>query len=309
MRKTHVVHAPAKVNLALAVGDANEDPTDPRHPISSWFVGVTLYDDLELTTLEADYFSRYAIIWAPDALRKTDIDWSITKDLAVRAHLLLEQHVGRKLPVQLKLEKRIPVMAGLGGGSSDAAAMLLGCNALFDLDLDRDELHALAAKLGSDVPYFLNAASSLVEGYGEIMSPAHPPGQLDLVLVFPECVCGTAQVYREFDQMAALRREMNATFERGRDAVRRLARGETPLNAEALFNDLAPAARQVAPELSELLEQASRIAERPAHVTGSGSAFFLICDDPMHAEYLARACVDQLDVPAINVTRHAGNPA
>lgn len=304
MRKTHVVHAPAKVNLALAVGDASDDPTDPRHPISSWFMGVSLYDDLELTTLEPDYFSRYAIIWAQDAMRRTDIDWSITDDLAVRAHLLIEKHVGRKLPVQLKLEKRIPVMAGLGGGSSDAAAMLIGCNELFELDLSTNDLSELARQLGSDVPFFLEAASMLVEGYGDVMSSAATPDSLDLVLVFPECVCSTAQVYREFDQLADLRREMNATFAHGRDAVRRLANGDAALASESLFNDLYPAARQVAPELSDLVERAAQISDRPAHLTGSGSTFFILCDDPMHAEFLAKACAAELDVPAIPVGRH-----
>src|SRR6185503_3353032 len=97
--QTLAIQAPAKLNLALSVGP----PAGPRgmHPICSWMITVNLFDDLLLTRLEDDRLSRYAILWHPEAKRRTDIDWSITRDLAVRAHLALEQHVDRKLPLQM----------------------------------------------------------------------------------------------------------------------------------------------------------------------------------------------------------------
>ena len=110
------------------------------HPIASWMVTVSLHDELFLEALEPDSFSLYAIIWHKDARRKSEIDWSITKDLAVRAHLAVEEHVGRKLPIKMRLETRIPVGGGLGGGSSNAAAMLRALNELFDLKLSRETL-------------------------------------------------------------------------------------------------------------------------------------------------------------------------
>jgi 4-diphosphocytidyl-2-C-methyl-D-erythritol kinase len=165
--KSLTVLAPAKLNLALSVGPPNGDG---MHPICSWMVTVSLFDELLLTRLEDDRFSRYAILWHPEAKRRSDIDWPITKDLAVRAHLALESHLDRKLPVQLKLDKRIPVGGGLGGGSSNAAAMLRGLNTLFDLGLAADELAAIGATLGSDVPFLVHGGSAVVEGLGDRIS-------------------------------------------------------------------------------------------------------------------------------------------
>lgn len=156
--------APAKLNLALAVSPPvmEDGPRRGWHEIASWFAPIDLADTLMLTRLDDDSLSHYAIHWADakserPAPKPTPIDWSITKDLAVRAHLLLEREAGRTLPVRLRLEKRIPVGGGLGGGSSDAAAALRGVNALFELGLSPQRLRDLSRELGSDVAFFLGA--------------------------------------------------------------------------------------------------------------------------------------------------------
>src|SRR4029079_18091135 len=109
---TILEHAPAKLNLALSVG-----PPDPAtgggDPIASWMATVDFFDDLTLTRLDEGSLSRYAILWHKDAKRRSEINWSIAKDLAVRAHLALERRTAKRLPVQMKLEKRIPVGGGL----------------------------------------------------------------------------------------------------------------------------------------------------------------------------------------------------
>lgn len=260
--------ARAKINLALAV-DAPTGP-DGLHPIASWMARLDLADDLELTRLEVGYLSRYAIIWKNDAPKPTPIDWSITKDLAVRAHLLLEERTGSPLPVQMKLEKRIPVGGGLGGGSADAAAVLLATNELFELGLAPEELARLGATLGSDVPYCLLDGPALVEGLGEEVEPT-PAVSAFAVLVFPDFGCPTGEVYRAFDAAPA-----RAAFAPGR--VRDLARaGGTP-DPRGLFNDLAEPARTVRPELGELIDAIEDdMTEHPAHVTGSGSTLFVLC--------------------------------
>lgn len=292
MPSTFALQAPAKLNLALSVGPPGEGG---MHPICSWMVTVDFCDELLLTRLEDDRLSRYAILWHPDAKRRSEINWSITKDLAVRAHLALEHRVGRRLPVQLKLEKRIPVGGGLGGGSSDAAAMLRGVNDLFELGLTADELASIGATLGSDVPFLVHGGSAIVEGLGDaiMLQPRTP--EIHAVLAFPDAACPTGAVYKLFDELNARHAALRP------DAVSALATADRPPRPDALFNDLAHPAIRAAPRLEDDLAALSRLAERPAHVTGSGSSIFVICDNDLHAQALAEASEKNLGLPAIGV--------
>lgn len=285
------VRAPAKLNLALAVGPPG---VDGLHLICSWMVTLDLADEITLTRLEADRFSRYAVLWHEEALRRSEIDWPIQRDLAVRAHLALERAVGRRLPVQMKLEKRIPVGGGLGGGSSNAAAMLRAVNELFQLRLSQPALVSIARELGSDVAFLIRGGSAVVEGLGEKIEHHDDNGMVErhVVLIFPEFMCPTGAVYRAFDALGG----REATL-RG-EAVRGLI-GRAPLPSEALFNDLLPAALQVQPELEDIIEEARLLAERPVHLTGSGSTVFIPCDDAMHAEFLAAALTENLHMTAV----------
>ncbi len=281
--------APAKVNLALSVGPPG---VDRMHPIASWMVTVDLHDELLLTRLPEESLSRYAILWHEGARRRSDIDWSITKDLAVRAHLALQEHVGRPLPLQLKMQKRIPVGGGLGGGSSDAAAMLHGVNALYALGLDDDELASIASGLGSDVAFLVHGGSAIVEGLGERVERHDEVPDLHAVLAFPSVACPTGAVYGAFDREAQTARVDAAR-------VRSLARSRPA--PHDCFNDLAGPACAIAPSLRDDIEELSALAERPAHVSGSGSTIFVLCDDPLHAAALAEASIRRLDLPAVAV--------
>ncbi|MFG0328651.1 MAG: 4-(cytidine 5'-diphospho)-2-C-methyl-D-erythritol kinase [Phycisphaerales bacterium] len=287
------IQAPAKVNLALAVGPrvAEDEPGGGLHPISSWMVGVDLFDDLLITPLAAGHFSRYAILWSPEARRTRDIDWSVTKDLAVRAHLRLESAVGRRMPVQMKLEKRIPLGAGLGGGSSDAAAMLIGLNELFDLRLSTAELETVALEIGSDVPFFLGRLSALVEGIGDRVERLPAPEDLWLALFIPEFECATALIYAGFDEHAPPA-EIADQFAQGVSSIQRIVKSPR-VDPEQPFNHLAAVAIRQRPELGELMSAIEDLAERPAHLSGSGAGFFVICDSLMHAEALVRTAESQ----------------
>ncbi|MGI9012739.1 MAG: hypothetical protein ACR2GY_00650, partial [Phycisphaerales bacterium] len=159
----------AKLNLALTVDRPRQ--SDRLHPICSYMCPIDLCDDLEITRLVEDRdddpahaFSRYAIHFHDDAGFTQEVDWPIEHDLAVQAHLALEDRVQQRLPIHLHLAKRIPAGAGLGGGSADAAATLLAINTLFDLVLEMDDLAPIAARLGSDVPFFLERSAAVVEG-------------------------------------------------------------------------------------------------------------------------------------------------
>jgi len=303
MRSILTLSAPGKINLALAVAPPSPDPAHAgKHPITSWMMPISLADDLTLMRLPDDYFSRYAVFWAEDALvhgTKREVDWSISKDLAVRAHRSLEAYTGRALPIQLKLEKRIPAGSGLGGGSSDAAATLIACDLLFDLHLSHSELLTLAAALGSDVPFFIHRAAALIEGMGDritlLAGPDEPAiDSMHAALCVPDFPCPTGPVYRAFDALAAPPSPPASDFAARAEAIRALASARGRLDPAAPFNDLAAAAHAHEPRLAERMHAAALIAERPVHLTGSGSAFFVLCDDPLHAEFLARAIADRV---------------
>jgi 4-diphosphocytidyl-2-C-methyl-D-erythritol kinase len=291
--------APAKLNLALSVG-----PPDARgmHPICSWMVTITLCDELQVTRLEPGRLSRYAILWHEEARRRTEINWSIRDDLAVRAHLALERHLGRSLPVQLRMDKRIPVGGGLGGGSSDAAAMLHAVNTLYGLGLSVHDLASLSRDLGSDVPFFVHGGSAVVEGLGETVTRHEQVPQLHAVLIFPEASCPTGAVYRRFDELGAAKLRSSVVKELAQSVSRDdVGRGAYSTAVEGLFNDLTEAALAVEPALADVRDRVAALAERRPMLSGSGSTWFVLCDDAMHAEHLAAAIESQLELPAVAV--------
>lgn len=288
---TLVIAAPAKLNLALSVGapDANR-----MHPIASWMVTTDFADQLHLTRLPEGRDSLYAVTWATDAPRASDIDWPIQRDLAVRAHLALQAHVGRPLPLRMHLEKRIPVGGGLGGGSSNAAAMLRGVVELFDLSVSTAELTRIAATLGSDVPFLVRGGSAIVEGLGDRLEHmAHVP-DLHAVLAFPDAACPTGPVYGRFDALTP-----NAALQAPR--VRALAAQGRVAHDEP-FNDLAAPACAVAPVLADLIEELESVAQRRVHVSGSGSTLFFLCGGRLEADLLAAEVQRRVALPAVAVS-------
>lgn len=266
--------APAKVNLSLSVGSPD---VQGMHPIVSRAVCVSFSDDIEVTHLEDGDLSRYAILWHDDAKRKTPIDWPITNDLAVRAHRMLETAHGCPLPVQMKLQKRIPVGGGLGGGSSDAAAMLLATSELFDLDID---LTAIGTTLGSDIPFLLSGGSAIVVGLGESVEPKELD-ELHLVLIMPDYGCPTGEVFDAYDEIGS-----------GVLDESRVRDGE-------VFNDLFEAACRVADGLAEDAARLRELVACDIHLSGSGSTMFCICNNATHAAEIAASIESQTELVAI----------
>lgn len=274
------LHCPAKVNLALSIGAPDDTG---YHPLASWMIALTFGDSLTLRRTDSNE-SRFNIGFADDAPRPGAVDWPLASDLAYRAHQQLEQATRRALPVDLTLAKRIPIGAGLGGGSSDAAGVLVGLNELFELNLTDAVLYEHAAALGSDVPFLVAAlrgtTSATATGRGERLRPAPLHQPIHLALVLPELACATGAVYKAFDQTM----RPGATAD---EATVRAIAARSFVTDEALFNDLAEPACAVAPELRDAQRQVAAATDRRAHVTGSGAAMFVLADDAHNAHALA----------------------
>ena len=278
--------APAKVNLSLSVGPPlASGPQIGFHPIASWFSCIELWDDVFAEQRDGRH-SEYEVTWADDAPRPTPIDWSLDKDLAVRAHRLMEEAHGGPLPVSLRVRKRIPVGGGLGGGSADAAATLLAVRDLFNLDWPLERLKHLSTRLGSDVAFFLDDAigggrsagpsgntstprPALVSGLGDRIERV-PTLSWPLVLIFPPFGCPTGPVYKAYDRHPVPLREADIA-----NMVRSMLHAGR-LDPNQLFNDLAEPACVVQPRLREVMQQLRDHSGRTVHVTGSGSTLFIL---------------------------------
>ncbi len=265
------------------------------HPIASWMVTTDFADVLHLARLPTDRRSMYAIEWAENAPRTSPIDWPISRDLAVRAHLALEAFAGRPLPVRMRLAKRIPVGGGLGGGSSNAAAMLRAVNELFELGASSADLARIAGTLGSDVPFLVRGGSAMVEGLGERLHHFDRVPDLHAVLAFPDAACPTGPVYGRFD---AMRPDAAVQAARVRALAESAANG-AKLAHDSPFNDLALPACAVAPVLADLIEEIEHVAERRVHVSGSGSTLFFLCSGRLEADLLAAQVRQRVALPAI----------
>lgn len=294
-RKAH-----AKLNLMLSIGAPAPQGTtlDGKdvsgfHPMASWMAPISLHDDVTVQRLPEGTPSRYDIAFAPDAIRPETVNWPVDKDLCVRAHRALEAALSRKLPIALTLHKRIPTGAGLGGGSSDAAATLLAIRDAFsDVEFpDDDALEAIAMKLGSDIAFFLDPAAAdhwprqaIVESFGEKIDRVEGVSGR-AILVLTSLSCATGPVYAAFDQLLAAELAERARVAKGRqpstdpkgEMIRqRHAKALTQgVREDHFFNDLSKAAFAVEPRLGALATSLASMTRLGAHVTGSGSAIFL----------------------------------
>lgn len=275
------IRCPAKVNLVLKVQRAK--PNTPLHNIASWMIPIGLYDHLTVRRLPNDTASTADIHFNHDSPRQETVDWPLDRDLAVRAHRACEKHLGRSLPVAITLSKRIPTGGGLGGGSSDAAGMLVALNQLFDTPITPDALHDIACTLGGDVPFALAAltrcASAIVTGSGNIVTPVSAPRCGHLVLLIPPFGCPTASVFAALDAAQGGCDTLNTKAIR---ALTQIAAAPTP-NPNLWTNDLTDAACTLEPRLNAMRSAAALLHHPNLFMTGSGSVCFVPCTDHPHA--------------------------
>ncbi len=256
--------APAKLNLTLAVLGRRPDGF---HELESWVVTIGWFDYLVFR--HADELSLHV----RDAGASLPADES---NLVWRAAVALAEASGRKAAANIELEKHIAVGAGLGGGSSDAAATLTGLNALWELNWSVDQLMPLAAGLGSDVPLFLESGAAVIRGRGERVERLPANWQGWVALIVPAFGVSTTDVYRRWraeDTTPAQRSEPWAPPYPDAAAL-----------STRLFNDLADAAFAGEPRLAKLHGILDGLNGRSVHLTGSGSCLFALFDEEAEAE-------------------------
>ena len=203
------------------------------------------------------------------------------ENLAARAlQVFREAAPGRTPPLEIRIEKRIPVAAGLGGGSADAAAVLRAANTLAGDPLDRPALQALGALLGADVPAQVDPGPAVVTGVGEEVEPVALP-EMPLVLVPQRQGLATAEVYRELDRLGLGRERLDPS------PLRDLARTAVADVAAGIENDLEPATLSLRPELGPVLEELRAAGALAAAVSGSGPTAFGVFEGQGAAEAAA----------------------
>jgi 4-diphosphocytidyl-2-C-methyl-D-erythritol kinase len=266
------VLAPAKINLNLLVAPRGQDG---YHPLDSFVAKVTLYDEIELRP-------------RPDgqiAFGCRGADCGKDEDnLALRAARLMRDFAPAAAGADIRLTKRIPPGAGLGGGSSDAAAVLAGLNELWNLSHSREQLMQAAERLGSDVPLFLGPPAARMTGRGQRIEEVqvHP---FRAVLLMPGCPCSTAEVYQKFD----LKPEPAAS-----QLDARLLAGPPSGWRRLLQNQLCLPACNVSPKLAEVWRRLTGRGDQLVCLTGSGSTLFMLCDDDHEAAAVLAAIPQDL---------------
>jgi 4-diphosphocytidyl-2-C-methyl-D-erythritol kinase len=256
----------AKLNLVLHVG-----PPQPNglHPICSIFASLDLADDVQVRPGEGP----------DDAVECEGVDGS---NLAAAALTAFRAEVPSLPPLEVQIRKRIPVAAGLGGGSADAAAALRAANRLAGDPLDAGSLRAIAATLGSDVPSQVEPGHALVAGTGEVVEPiALPP--LAAVLVPQAEGLSTADAYAQLDRLEGWRERLDV------EAVRAAVDSDPSSWETAFENDLQPAVLSLRPELAVVIAGLRAAGALVARVSGSGPTCFGLFAGRTAAEATAEA--------------------
>lgn len=278
--------ARAKINLTLDVTGKREDG---YHLIKSIMQTVALYDGIYMKRIHKD-----AIIL------KCNLRWLPTdeRNLAYRAAALMRERYGLKGGVFIEIDKRIPVAAGLAGGSADCAAVLVGMNRLFGLKLSVEELKELAFCLGSDIPYCIQRGTAVAEGVGEILKPAkHPCPMCYVVLAKLPVSVSTASVYRGLNWQQI---ENHPDTEGMMEAM--AAKDIAAMGAK-LCNVLETVTIPLHPRIAQLKEELMRLGARGALMSGSGPTVFGLFEREDMAKAAAAAMRKKFGLKEVAATR------
>ncbi|OUM40880.1 4-(cytidine 5'-diphospho)-2-C-methyl-D-erythritol kinase [Arthrobacter sedimenti] len=277
------VKAPGKINVTLKVGPPREDG---YHGIASVFLAVSLYEEVTATETAG---SGISVTVNGQGTLNLPVD-SIPLDrtnLAVRAAELLADVSPGRTGVHLDITKRVPISGGMGGGSADAAAALLACDALWGSGFSRDELAKIAVDLGADVPFALVGGTAVGLGVGDQLTPAISKTPLHWVLVTSDYGLSTPEVYRTLDEIR-LRDGVDADPQPSIDpAILGAMRAGDALGlAPLLHNDLEQASLELAPGLGDILDRGKAAGALAGIVSGSGPTIAFLTQSSGHAAEL-----------------------
>jgi len=263
---------PAKINWFLKITGEREDG---YHNISSIMHCISLYDQLRFENSDSIAVSGNSDI-APE------------ENLVYKAAYCLRNHRNIQRGVHIELQKNIPVGAGMGGGSSDAACTLLGLNSLWNLNLSKKELHEMAEEIGSDVPFFLNGPCALVEGRGEkVYSIRDLDVSLTLLLVKPDFSVSTAWAYSYYDELPA-----NKLTKKPIDIklfCQALINQDSTILRNLIDNDLEKVVCTQHPVISQIKKEMLDMHALASAMSGSGPTVFGIFRNRTEAEKAARS--------------------
>jgi len=259
------VRVPGKVNLYLAVGDLRPDG---YHDLTTVFHAVSLFD--QITVRNADLLS-VTVVGEGAATVPTD-----QRNLAWRAAELLGEYVGRSVDVAITIEKAIPVAGGMAGGSADAAGVLVAMNALWELGVPRADLHTLALRLGSDVPFALHGGTALGTGRGEELTTVLARNTFHWVLAFAHSGLSTPAVFGEIDRLREVGEPPQLPPPEA--VLAALAGGDPRELAPLLGNELQPAAVSLDTGLRRTLRAGVEAGALAGIVSGSGPTCAFLCE-------------------------------
>lgn len=274
------VRAPGKINVYLGVGGRHDDG---YHALATVFQAVSLYEDVIASPAE-DFLLSVSGVEDPSTVPVDD------RNLAMRAAKMLAAATGYTGGVHLELRKSVPVAGGMGGGSADAAAALVACDALWETGLTPQRLHELAARLGADVPFALHGGTAVGTGRGDQLNPALARGRFDWVLVTSEEGLSTPVVYARLDEhraeTGALADDPPLSLDVPIPVLQALRSGDPHSLAACMHNDLEVPALLERPALDETIKAGLHAGALSGIVSGSGPTIAFLCETPESAQYV-----------------------
>lgn len=301
-----VLPAPAKLNFYLQVHGRRDDGF---HELTTLIAPLRLCDTIVVSATDvatAEIKLRVTPALAPrgDASPEHSPVPSDERNLIVRALRRLREAAGVTRGATVTLIKRIPSLAGMGGGSSDAAAALRAGEAAWGVSLGQRKLHELASEIGSDVPVLLSGEPSVCRGRGEKIEPVHLPAGIPCVVVQPPAALGAGQVYQSLDVTSLPRCSPEGLSE----LVFALRRGELAAAGRLMLNHLQSPAERLAPAVAAVAQAFTRAGVLAHQMTGSGAAYFGLCQSLRQARCVA-AKLRQQGLGWVNVTTTMGSSA